>query len=315
MPGSKLDARDVRVDPLLTSVSIAYRNTAYIAEQIAPLITSPVDAGKYAVYNQADWFRNEAAKRAAGTRAKRGDFGITFDSFLCEEVAFAREIPDEIRRNAMDPIRPDQDATDYATDKVLLAKEVRVAAKMMLTGSWASGHAVTLTGGQQWSDYSTSDPISDIEVGVNLVAGKTGRRPNTMVMSFPTYQKLKNHPDIVDRIKYSQKGIVTIDLLKELFEVERIFVGSAILTASNEGVAAGSEVYSYVWGKGVWVGYVAPNPGLQTPSAMYQFSSGPRNVRRWREEPEHQDVVEAYELVDERIVSSLVGYLLNTAIA
>jgi len=296
-------------------VSVAFRNPAYIAPDLAPLIPSAVDAGKFAVYNQADWFRNEAGKRAAGTRAKRGDFGITFGSFLCEEVAFAREIPDEIRRNAMDPIRPDQDATEYATDKVLLAKEVRVAAKVLATASWASGNSVTLAGTNQWNDYANSDPIADIELAVDTVHGKTGLRPNTVAFSFAVWQKVKHHPDIVDRIKYSQRGIVTVELLQELFEIPRIMVARALLTASNEGIAAGSEVYTYVWGKDTLVAYVAPNPGLQQPSAMYQFSSGPRSVRRWREEAEHQDVVEGYELVDEKIVSSLCGYVVKAAIA
>jgi hypothetical protein len=123
VPPARLDPRDVRVDPLLTSISVAYRNQVYIAPVIAPVIPSQLDAGKFAVYNQADWFRNEARKRAVATRAKRGEFGLTFDSYLCEEVAFAREVPDEIRRNAMDPIRPDQDAVEYATDKVMLARK------------------------------------------------------------------------------------------------------------------------------------------------------------------------------------------------
>jgi len=312
---AQLDARDVRVDPLLSGISVAYRNRVYIAPTIAPVIPSQLDAGKFAVYNQADWFRNEAGKRAAGTRAKRGSYGITFDSYLCEEVAFAREVPDELRRNAMEPIRPDQDGTEYATDKVMLAKEVRVATKMTTAANWASGNTVTLSGTSQWSDYTNSDPISDVEAALDTIHGKTGMRVNTMVLPFLIWKKLKHHPDIVDRIKYSQKGLVTIDLLGEIFEIENILLAEALYTTTNEGVAAGSESYSYVWGKDVVLAYVAGNPGVQIPTAMYQFTSAQRGIRRWREEAEHQDVVEAFELVDEKIVSNLLGYVIKAAIA
>lgn len=312
---AKLDARDVRVDPLLGGISVRYTNRTYIAPSVAPVIPSSLDAGKFAVYNQADWFRNEAAKRAAATRAKRGEYGITFDSYLCEEVAFAREVPDELRRNAMDPIRPDQDATEYSTDKVMLAKEVRVANKMMTAANWTSGHSVTLSGTDRWNDYGNSDPISDIETAVNTIHGKTGMRVNTMIMPFPVWRKLKHHPDLLDRIKYSQRGIMTVELLQDIFEVERVFLAEALVTSSNEGVAAGAEVYDYVWGKHIWLGYIAPNPGVGTPTAMYQFSSGARGIRRWREEAEHQDVVEAFELVDEKIVSTLLGYVLRDVVA
>jgi hypothetical protein len=310
---AKLDARDVRVDPLLSSISVAFRNKIYIASQVAPMIPSTLDAGKYAVYNQPDWFRNEARKRSAGARAQRGDLGITFDSYLCEEVAFAREVPDEIRRNAMDPIRPDTDATEYATDKVMLAKEVRVAAKFNTTANWAN--STTLSGVNQWNDYANSDPITNVENAIDAIHGATGIRANTISIPYLVWKKLKHHPDIVDRIKYSQRGLVSVELLGEIFEIERILIAEAIYTASNEGVAAGAETYQYVWGKNVWVGYVAPNPGLQQPTAMYQFSSGARGVRRWREEPEHQDVVEAFELVDEKIVSRILGYVIANAVA
>lgn len=310
---AKLDPRDVRVDPLLSSISVAFRNKIYIASTVAPTIPSTLDAGKYAVYNQPDWFRNEARKRAVGSRAQRGEYGITFDSYLCEEVAFAREVPDEVRRNAMDPIRPDTDATEYATDKVLLAKEVRVAAKFSTAANW--GASTTLSGTNQWNDYANSDPITNVEGAIDAIHAATGIRANTMILPYAVWKKLKHHPDIVDRIKYSQRGLVTADLLQEIFEIERILVAEAIFTASNEGVAAGSETYQYVWGKHVWIGYVAPNPGVQQPTAMYQFSSGARGVRRWREEPEHQDVCEAFELVDEKIVSRILGYSIQTAVA
>lgn len=312
---AKLDARDVRIDPLLSGLSVAYRNGIYVAPVIAPQISSQYDGGKYAVYSQAEWFRNEAAKRAAGTRAKRGEYGISFDTFFCEEIAFAREVPDEVRQNAMDPIRPDQDATEFATDKVMLAKEVRVATKLLLTTNWATGHNATLAGAQQWDDYTGSDPVSDIENAIDTMHGKTGLRANTMVIGYPVWRALKHHPDIVDRIKYSQRGIVTTELLQELVDMERIIVGKALVTASNEGVAAGSEVYTYIWGKDVWIGYVAKNPGIMAPSAMYQFVSGPRGVRAWREEPEHQDVREAFEKCDEKIVSNLLGYVIKEAVS
>jgi hypothetical protein len=317
MAAAKLDQRDVRIDPLLSSISIAFKNAAYIASEVAPVIPSAFDGGKFTQYNQADWFRDEAGKRGAGARAKRGDFGITFATYFCEEVAFAREIPDEIRRNAMDPIRPDQDASNYATDKVLLSKEVRVAAKFNTAANWATGHSVTLAGATQWSDYSASDPIGDIEAGVDKIKSKTGKKPNVMIVPASVWKSLKHHPDIVDRIKYSQRGIVTVELLAELVEIERILKAEAIVTASNEGVAAGAETYSYVWGKDVWLGYITPNPGIQEPTAMYQFAVNGvtgRAVRRWREEPEHQDVIEAYELVDEHIVSTLLGYVIKAAV-
>jgi hypothetical protein len=194
----------------------------------------------------------------------------------------------------------------------MLAKEVRVATKMRTAANWPG--SVALTGTNRWNDYANSDPISDVEAGIDLIHGRTGYDVNTMVLPHPVWKKLKHHPDIIDRIKYSQRGFVNVELLQELFEVERIMVAKPVYTQSNEGLAAGAETYQYVWGKDVWLGYITGNPGIQEPTAMYQFVSGQRATRTWREEPEHQDVVEAYEKVDEKVISQLLGYLIATAI-
>lgn len=318
LPAAKLDSRDVRIDPLLSSISVAFHNDQFIAPTVAPVIPTTVDGGKYALYTQADWFRDEAGKRGPGASAKRGDFGITFATFFCEEYAFGKEVPDEIRRNAMDPIRPDQDATMYATEKVMLNKEVRVATKMNTAANWATGHTVTKSGTGQWNDYGGSDPLADIETAIDTIKGKTGKKPNTITIPYPVWKALKHHPDIVDRIKYSQRGIVTVELFQELVEIDRVLRADAIYTTTNEGVADGSETYAYVWGKDVWVGYVTPNPGVQEPTAMYQFAVNGqqgRQVRRWRDENHHQDIVEAFELVDEKVVSTLCGYTIKAACA
>lgn len=313
MPPARLDPRDVRIDPLLNNVSIHFKNELYIGPIVAPVIPTVQDGGRYPVYNQADWFRNEAGVRAVGTRAKRGDYGMTFDSYLCMEVAYAKEVPDELVRNAMDPIKPRQDAVMFASDKILLAKEVRVANKFNTAANWTSND--NLAGGNRFDQYDTSDPISVVENAIDLIQGRTGYKPNTMSLPKSVWKALKHHPDLVDRIKHSEKGIVTVQLLQELFEIPRILLAEAIYTTSNEGVAAGAETYQYVWGKHVWLGYVAPNPGVYTPTAMYQFQVGARGLRSWREEAEKQEVLEAAEMVDEKVVSKLLGHLIQNAVS
>ena len=40
---------------------------------------------------------------------------------------------------------------------------------------------------------------------------QSGRKANTLVLGARTITGLKNHPDIIDRIKYTQRGVVTTD--------------------------------------------------------------------------------------------------------
>jgi hypothetical protein len=80
-----------------------------------------------------------------------------------------------------------------------------------------------------------SDPIRVITNQSIEMASKTGYRPNTLVLSPRVFYALKNHEDILDRIKYTQKGIVTTDLLATLFEVDNVYVAWAVVNTAAQG--------------------------------------------------------------------------------
>jgi hypothetical protein len=56
------------------------------------------------------------------------------------------------------------------------------------------------------------------------------------VLGADAITSLKNHPDIIDRIKYTQRGVVTEDLLASLFDVDKILVSYATQETSRSGV-------------------------------------------------------------------------------
>jgi hypothetical protein len=84
------------------------------------------------------------------------------------------------------------------------------------------------TGNQflQW-DNAGSTPIEDVTSQIIAFRELTGYAPNTMVIGAYVLQALRNHPEILDRIKYTERGIVTEDLIASLLGVEKILVSYA----------------------------------------------------------------------------------------
>ncbi len=80
---------------------------------------------------------------------------------------------------------------------------------------------------------------------------------------------LRNHADILERIKYTQRGIVTADLLAALFGVKRVNVAWATQNTEAEGVAA---TMSFIAPKAALLTYSPSSPSLMEPSAGYIFS-------------------------------------------
>jgi hypothetical protein len=173
---------------------------------------------------------------------------------------------------------------------------------------------------KQWSDYANSDPIENVEGGKAQILSTTGFEANTLVLGYETFRKLRHHPDIVDRIKYTSSSVVTSDMLARMFEVDRVLVAKSIRATNNEGATG---AYSFNVGKVAWLGHVAPNPGLLTPSAGYIFSwtgvSGGLGqtvgTSQIRMDALKADRVEAEVAFDNKVVSSDLGVYFASAVA
>jgi hypothetical protein len=151
----------------------------------------------------------------------------------------------------------------------MLRRELQFVTDFFTTGVWAddvTGVAGAPSAGEtkQWSDYASSDPIADIEAGKAEILGNTGMEANTLVLGYDVFKSLKNHPDLVDRIKYTSSQTITTDMLAAMFDIPRVMVAKAVKATNNEGA---SEAYGFAFGKGALLTHVAPNPGLLTPSA------------------------------------------------
>lgn len=277
--------QQTHIDRALTNMSVAYMQDAsnFIADRVFPKVPVMKQSDLYFIYDRDDFFRDEAQERADGTESAGGDYNIhQSEPYFCRIHAFHKDVTEQERVNADEPLQPDNDATEFVSQKLLLKREILWASKYFVTGVWGKeieGVAQSATPGTstlKW-DLPTSDPIADITNESVLMAENTSYRPNTLVLSPWAFYALKNHPDILDRIKYTQKGIVTTDLLATLFEVENVYVAWAVQNTAAKGVFTNKETpdfskLKFIMGKNALLTYVNPTPGIKKPSAGYIFT-------------------------------------------
>lgn len=301
-----IDEKDVHVDAILQNISIKYSNLEYVAETIFPVVPVAHSSDKYYVYNMPEWFRDEAGLRAPGAVGKYGQWGTGTNSYATQEYNFSALLPDEVRQNSDAGLDPETTSVEYATDKVLLNMERRVATLVQTSGNWATSGGPLF----QWSDYDNSDPNADVKTKRQAIRGLTGKDPNTMVLSKKVMETLEDHPLILERLPINAPQFVDEAFLARVFKIQRIVVGGAIYTASVEGTV--SPVYTDIWNDNVWLGYVAPRPELRMPSAGYVFQFGPRRIEQHRADPRaHTDIFECRVNQDEKIVSTICGAVLT----
>lgn len=317
----------VHVDAILTNISVAYmqRSENFIADKVFPVVPVDKKSDKYFKYTKNDWFRDEAQRRAPGTESAGSGYGLTTDTYSADVWAFHKDVDDQTLANADVPLNPLREAAEFVTMRMLVRRELQFVSDFLTTGVWGTdvaGVAGTPSTGEfkQWSDYANSDPIEDVEAGKAQILANTGMEANTLVLGYDVFRKLRNHPDIVDRIKYTTSQTVTSDMLARMFEVDRVLVAKSVKATNAEGAA---EAYGFATGKVACLMHVAQNPGLLTPSAGYIFSwtgvSGGLGqtigTSQFRMEHLKASRVEAEVAFDNKVVSSDLGYFMNTVVA
>jgi hypothetical protein len=269
--------QDAHIDRALTNMSVAYLQDAsvFIADKVFPIVPVKRQSDVYYTYDKGDFMRDEAQERGAGTQSAGGDYGVEAgDPYYCKKYAFHKDVTTEERSNYDEPLDADSDATDFVTQKMLIKREKAWADKYFVDGIWGTdvdGAAATNYSSDEamyWDD-DDSDPVKDIAHYAVVMSGGTGYKPNVLVLSPYVFTALKNHPKILDRIKYTQKGIVTNDLLATLFEVDKVLTTWAVI---NSAVKGATDAIDFITGKHAFLCYANPRPALKKPSAGYIFA-------------------------------------------
>jgi len=317
----------VHVDAILTNISVAYLQNQdnFIADKVFPVIPVDKKSDKFFTYTKNDWFRDEAQRRAGGTESAGGGYGLSTGSYSADVFAFHKDVDDQTLYNSDSPLNPLREATEFVTRRLMLRKEIQWNTDFFAGSIWANDYdgvsgSPTTNEVKQWSDYAASDPIDDIEDAKAGILSTTGMEPNTLVLGYDVFRALKNHPDIVDRIKYTSSQTVTADMLAAMFDVPRVIISKAVKATNNEGATA---AYSFTSGKKALLCYVAPTPGLLTPSAGYSFSwtgvsgglGATVGTSQFRMESLKADRIEAEMAFDNKVIASDLGWFWDSVVA
>lgn len=312
--------RSLHVDANLTNLSIGYSNAEYIADKCFPLVRVRKQSDIVPKYDQSLWFRDTASLRAPGTKSRGHGWTVdTSDTYFCNRYSFRDEINDQQRANADAPWNLDQDATTFVTDKAQMRREVSFAADFFTTGVW-TGDVAGATNFTKWSSYGSSTPLVDLELYKDTVEARIGREPNCLVLGKQVWLQLKWHPDIIDTIKYTQRGVVSEELFASLAGFPKVCIGRAIYTTTAEGTAEASITYSRIWGKHALQLYVPAAPSLRTPAAGYTFvwqevPNADQWIKRMRDEEREVDIIEVNTNFDQKKTAAGAGQFMENCVA
>jgi len=312
-------ASDVHVNRPLTTYSTAFiqDQSDFVATKVFPIIGSESKSDEYYEYDRGDWMRIAMEKRAPGTPSAGSGYTIGTAPFNTERWSIHTDVDDPTRANADDPLRPDEDATQWVTEQALRTLEREWVSNFFVTGVWNQ----EVTPGTLWS-AGGSTPIEDVRAQHTRIWSLTGKRPNTAVVSPNVFDVLVDHPDVLDRVKYtSDATVVGEPELARLFRVQNFMIAGGVSTTSVEGAA--TDTFDFMAGDNMFLGYVDPNPSTRTATSGGTFAWTGLNgasplgnrIKRFRVEVNESDRIEIDIWFDMKIIANDLGMLFLAPIA
>lgn len=228
--------------PLIAAVVIAYANRQMIADAVMPRVPVGKAEFKYLVQNMADQFTVPDTKVGRKARPNQVESVGDMPTASVADYGLDEIVPVEDVRNAPEGVDPLAVAAEFVMKLVTLDREVRVASVVFNPANHVN--KTTLTGSAQWSDYTSSDPISAILTALDLPV----MRPNVMTIGRAAWTKLILHPRVIDYVngKGGTSGGVTRQQLANALELEEILVGEAFVNTARKGQPMALQ---RTWGK------------------------------------------------------------------
>jgi hypothetical protein len=319
---------DLHVDTFLTNLAVAWAQDqrVFVADKVFPTVSVQKQSDLYAIYQKGYFYRDEMRVRPLGGRPQQAGYGVTNGTYRCVEYALEHKVDDRVRANADQPLDPDRAAMRLLTGQAMIRRDRDWASKYFTTGVWGTdltGVASAPSTNQFLQfDQSGSDPIGLVQKKVDDLLSATGYAGNKLVIGRDAWRVIRNHADVKDRIKYTQRGIVTEDVFASLVGVDEVIVPGSVYNSSHEGQ---SDSIDFIVGrKAMLLVYAAAAPSVEEPSAGYTFAwtglvPGANSlggvIERGREELAHSDVFQCRQAFDTEIVASELGAYFSAAVA
>jgi hypothetical protein len=274
---------NVHIDVVLTQISVAWPNEGLVGNVLFPSVPVAKQSNKYYIFQGREgWYPALDDARAPGAEANEiPGLTVSLGSYFCQEHALQLPVTDEERENADSPLSPDRDGAELLASRISLGKEYRIYNLVTTAANFNTNLTVALTGapqtlangtfGPQWDTSATATPIKDIRQAARDMHNVSFLQPNQAVIPYRVMSALEDAQDFITRIQYTERAILTPDLIAALMSLSNVVVPGFGIATNNPGQTL---ALSYLWNKEVLLAYAPPRPGLKVPAFAYQFTWG-----------------------------------------
>lgn len=293
-------------DPVLTKLAQGYHNLELIGEVLMPTVEIDKEAGKIPKFGRLAFRLPSTVRNLRGTSNRLDPEDITAIDVALEEhdVEYAIDYREE--NEAIFSLR--QFALNTTQDVIALGRKKEVATLALDENKYDSGNKVTLSGTSKITSKQ-ADIFAMFDTGIRAVKRAIGRKPNVCVIAGNVWAALKEHPAVIEKLKYSQVAIVTPEVFAKLIGIDTVKIGEAVYEESNQ--------LKDIWSDAIVLAYVAPR-STERKGTVYEPSYG-YTIRRqgglfvdtYKENGGKLEVIRTTDIHKPHLLGASAGYLIK----
>lgn len=270
----------------LSNMALAYfqSDANSFAKTIFPICPVTLSSDNYYIFDKEDLLRDNWHRKPAYGKVDPAVLSEHTETYACQVDQMIMGI-DQIRQTdltrRMGPrtADPKQQRTKTMAGQANIHQDRLFAEKYFKSGAWKNeldGVDSTNPSSNQFIKFSNgnSDPVAFVDTKKTEIHGETGRTPNRLALGVNVFNTLKKHPAILERVKYggstANPASVTLNVLAQLFEVDRVTVPLSIMNKAGLGKDADM---GYIGDPNAFLlAYATDTPSIEEPSAGYIFT-------------------------------------------
>lgn len=302
------------LNPVLSGIAKKYFDSLPLAGRvIAPTFNSQLQAAAYYIYDTSNFTDIPTdIRRAPASDFKRLRSKLSNDTFRCLDYGIEEPLDQAEIALYASVFSADKSAMERAVRVVALNHEIRIRDK-------ARAVTQTATPSVKWNS-ANSTVVADVQAAKNAIWAATGRDPNTMVLPRDVFTALQQNAEIKAFYNYVQGGVVTLENLKAIFQIEEIIVAQDLINSANEGQTASMGA---LWTDEAFLCISNPTQDIKALTWARTFNwtaylgSGKDGISTYTYLQDEIDsrVVRARQFTDEKEIAAGAAYYLSNVLA
>ena len=297
---------ELRINAYLSEVARGYKNNAFIADVLFPTIYSEKEKIDIFEFNKEAFniYDTERAIRANSNVISPQGFKKHTTTLTEHDLSYPIDYREE---QEAEKVKLQLHATNVVTEGLKLKLEKECADLVQDLSNYPSENKIALSGTACFDD-DASDPQGVVDDAKNAISKKIAQDPNVMVIGQDAWISLKRNKQLRGLISDSKTKLVTLDLLKEIFEIDNIVIGKSIFADSNGN-------FTRIWKDNIILAYV-PNLGESRteydPSFAYTVrKKDALKIDEYTKEGNKVKYIRATDIYTPFLVGAEAGYLIS----